>query len=146
MSLRRSYTAIVERNVLWQGEYASEPYEAAWASEAIFFVRALEDANYVGGIATVQISADGIHWIDEAHKDRACRRLRKTQVTFCKVAHFGGWLAAQAGRIQCQASRIKGPRLPRAERVNATAARHTAVSQGRDGGSPAALEDAGATL
>ena len=30
MALRRSYTAIVERNVLWQGEFATEPYEAAW--------------------------------------------------------------------------------------------------------------------
>ena len=90
MSLRRSYTAIVERNVLWQGEFASEPYEAAWASEAIFFVRALEDANYVGGIATVQISADGIHWIDEGTK--VDLPAKKDQVTFCKVTHFGGFL------------------------------------------------------
>ena len=36
MSVRRSYTAIVERNVRWEGEFATEPYEAAWASEAIF--------------------------------------------------------------------------------------------------------------
>ena len=41
MAVRRSYTATIERNVRWQGEFASEPYEAAWASEAIFFVRAL---------------------------------------------------------------------------------------------------------
>ena len=41
MALRRSYTAVVERNALWQGDFATEPYEAAWASEAIFFVRAL---------------------------------------------------------------------------------------------------------
>ena len=45
MALRRSYTAVVERNALWQGEFATEPYEAAWASEAIFFVRALADAG-----------------------------------------------------------------------------------------------------
>ena len=42
MALRRSYTAVVERNTLWQGEFATEPYEAAWATEAIFFVRALD--------------------------------------------------------------------------------------------------------
>ena len=65
MALRRSYTAIVERNILWQGDFATEPYEAAWASEAIFFVRALDVSPVFGGMANVQISADGIHWVDE---------------------------------------------------------------------------------
>ncbi len=90
MSVRRSYTAIVERNVLWDRDFATEPYEAAWASEAIFFVRALEVSPEFSGIARVQISADGIHWVDEG----ATMSLptAKDAVTFCKVAHFGGWL------------------------------------------------------
>ena len=91
MALRRSYTATVERNVIWNGEFASEPYEAAWASEAIFFVRALDvSSNFEGGLASVQISADGIHWADEG---TTFELPRKTDaVTFCKVSHFGGWL------------------------------------------------------
>ena len=93
MALRRSYTAIVERNVLWEGEFASEPYEAAWASEAIFFVRAL-DVNPSGETghyaAAVQLSADGIHWADEGTYFELPRK--KDEVTFCKVTHFGGWL------------------------------------------------------
>lgn len=90
MSLRRSYTAIVERNVRWQGEFASEPYEAAWASEAIFFVRALDVSAEFTGSARVQISADGIHWVDEG----SSFDLPKSgdEVAFCKVSHFGGWL------------------------------------------------------
>ena len=68
MALRRSYTAIVERNVEWLGEFATEPYEAAWASEAIFFVRALDiSEGFDGAEARVQISADGIRWIGRRH-------------------------------------------------------------------------------
>lgn len=90
MPLRRSYTASVERNVLWQGEFASEPYEAAWASEAIFFVRALDASPDFAGIARVQISADGIHWVDEGTSFHLPRK--KDAVAFCKVTHFGGFL------------------------------------------------------
>jgi len=90
MSMRRSYTAVVERNALWKGDFATEPYEAAWASEAIFFVRALEVSPDFSGIARVQISADGIHWVDEGTYIDLPRE--KDEVAFCKVSHFGGWL------------------------------------------------------
>ncbi len=96
MALRRSYTAVVERNVLWQGAFATEPYEAAWASEAIFFVRALGTMSGISGEASVQISADGMHWVDEGTRLELPRTVN--QVTFCKVTHFGGWLRI-AGRI-----------------------------------------------
>ena len=100
MAVRRSYTAIVERNVRWKGEFASEPYEAAWASEAIFFVRALQvlpSAEIGQNSAAVQISADGIRWVDEGTRFDLPRK--DDEVTFCKVKHFGGWLRLK-GRIQ----------------------------------------------
>ena len=90
MALRRSYTATVERNVIWKGEFASEPYEAAWASEAIFFVRALDASRDFAGTAHVQISADGIHWVDEGTSFDL--PTSGDEVGFCKVSHFGGWL------------------------------------------------------
>ena len=91
MAVRRSYTAIVERNVEWDGAFATEPYEAAWASEAIFFVRALDASpDFEAAQARVQISADGIHWVDEGTTFDL--PAKKDQVTFCKVRHFGGWL------------------------------------------------------
>ena len=90
MALRRSYTATVERNVIWKGEFATEPYEAAWASEAIFFVRALEVSDDCRGLARLQISADGIRWADEgAALDLPAA---PDAVAFCKASHFGGWL------------------------------------------------------
>ena len=98
MALRRSFTAVVERNVRWQGDFASEPYEAAWASEAIFFVRALSDVIGTGGKARVQISADGIRWVDEGTRFDLPRS--KDEVTFCRVSHFGGWLRIKGKTIE----------------------------------------------
>ena len=59
--IRQSYTAVVERNTVWSGPFTTEPYEAGWAGEAIFFVRALEAHGVPpGAAARVQIEAADI--------------------------------------------------------------------------------------
>ena len=94
---RSSYTAVVERNRLWTGQFETEPYEAAWANEALFFVRALEAS---GGLAdahaNVQISPDGMHWCNEGTLVNLPAKAGAT--TFGRVSHFGGWLRL-AGRV-----------------------------------------------
>jgi hypothetical protein len=88
--MNESYTAVIARNDDWSGEWATEPYEAAWANEAIFFVRVLKfsgDARTVS--ARVQFSPDGMHWVDEGSRLEIPVLVGTTAV---KVAHFGGWL------------------------------------------------------
>ena len=98
--LRQSYTAVVERNVEFKGQFASEPYEGGWASEAIFFVRKLEVAGDVTGVQVrAQISPDGIRWCDE----RATFTLTENEVDFCKISHFGNWLRI-AGELPADTS------------------------------------------
>jgi hypothetical protein len=94
--MRRSHTALVERNVEWSGAFATEPYEAGWASEALFFVRTLKPAALSrSASATVQVSPDGMAWCDEG----TVLPLRgDSGQTFCRVGHFGGWLRL-AGRL-----------------------------------------------
>ena len=88
--MRQSFTAVVERNVTWQGEFSVEPYESAWATEAIYFVRVLEAANMPADLsARVQLSPDGIHWCDEGTQVLLSR---EAGLTFARVSHFGGWL------------------------------------------------------
>jgi hypothetical protein len=88
--MRQSFTAVVERSVTWHGEFAVEPYEAAWATEAIYFVRVLEATRMPAtATARVQISPDGIHWCDEG---TIVPLLPDPGVTFARVNHFGGWL------------------------------------------------------
>jgi len=89
--MRRSDTAVVERNWTWSGAFATEPYEAGWAGEAIFFVRALKVVGTPGtASARVQISPDGIRWCDEG--TTVPLPSRDEGVTFARVRHFGGWL------------------------------------------------------
>lgn len=89
MMIRQSYTAVVERNRRFSGQFATEPYECGWASEAIFFVRKLETSGALAGCTlSVQISADGIRWCDEGN----VLHLTDAEVDFIKVKHFGNWL------------------------------------------------------
>ncbi len=106
--LRESYTAVVARGEHWRGEAATEPYEAAWAGEAIFFLRALKVEGVLRGArARVQISADGIHWVEEGSSLTVPQT--PGEVTFCRVSHFGGFLRLVAAlpegaRVQVVAS------------------------------------------
>ena len=89
--LRESYTAVVARGEHWRGEAATEPYETAWASEAIFFLRALKVEGDLSGVrAKVQISADGFHWADEGNDLTVPQT--PGDVSFCRISHFGGYL------------------------------------------------------
>ena len=88
--MRQSFTAVVERNVTWQGDFAVEPYECAWATEAIYFVRVLQASNIPpDAVARVQISPDGIQWCDEGS---FVQLSSAAGTTFARVCHFGGWL------------------------------------------------------
>jgi hypothetical protein len=89
--IRQSYTAVVERNRAWTGAFETEPYEAAWAGEAIFYVRALEASGVSAGTeARVQISPDGMHWCDEGN--RFSLPTVADEMTFGRASCFGGWL------------------------------------------------------
>jgi hypothetical protein len=93
--LPESQTAVVARNERWSGEVTTEPYEAGWAREAVLFVRALAvEGRLVGGLARVQISPDGMRWVDEGTSLEL--PLRADEVRFAKVGHFGNWLRLKA--------------------------------------------------
>lgn len=94
--MRQSHTAVLARNEVWSGRFETEPYEAAWAREAIFFLRSLESAALEdnaledNAVARVQISPDGIHWCDEGTE--VLLPSSSDEPTFARVGSFGGWL------------------------------------------------------
>ncbi len=94
--MRQSHTAVIERNTSWSGRIETEPYEAGWASEAMFFVRILEPRTGSAPVSlAVQISPDGIHWCNEGTVlplDTAAA------LSWCRVSQFGTWLRL-AGRL-----------------------------------------------
>ncbi len=89
--MRHSHTAVLARNERWEGEVATEPYEAGWASEAIFFLRVLEPADLPADLTfSVQISPDGMRWCD--HGTVVSLGGDPDAPSFALVQNFGGWL------------------------------------------------------
>lgn len=90
--MRHFQMVVVQRRDNFEGDFASEPFEAAWASEAILFLRT--EKLGVGSTidARVQISADGMNWMDEG---TAFATQTAPGNDFVRVSHFGGWLRIQ---------------------------------------------------
>ena len=92
--LPENITAVVARKERWTGNAASEPYEVGWAREAVIFVRALKEAKGAAPLARVQISPDGMHWLDEG--STLAMPVRKDEVVAARVTGFGNWLRVAA--------------------------------------------------
>lgn len=60
--LKRSFTAVVERNVTVQGRLETEPYETGWAGEARWFVHVLAADESTELRIASEISPDGMTW------------------------------------------------------------------------------------
>lgn len=87
--MRESYLAAIERNAPCAPGFASEPYEAAWATEAIFFIRILNGVDAAGMRFGADISPDGIRWCPEGS---TCIFEAGQEIAFVRVANFGSWL------------------------------------------------------
>lgn len=94
--LRHCYTAVVERAKPLRGSFSTEPYEAGWASEALIFIKVIRPMD--AGVelqAGVQISPDGVDWVDEG---TIFPTIRDEGLFVAKVSHFGNWLRV-SGRV-----------------------------------------------
>lgn len=91
--LPENITAILARNERWENQAASEPFEAGWAREAVLFVRSLKSPEGPQPVARVQISPDGMHWVNEGTE---LEIPVEGQVAAVKLAHFGNWLRLAA--------------------------------------------------
>lgn len=92
--LPENITAIVSRNERWSGEAASEPYEAGWAREATFFVRALKQPVGPPAKAWIEVSPDGMHWLREGTE--FAMPGERNGMAMARLTQFGNWLRIAA--------------------------------------------------
>lgn len=88
--MRNSYTGVLEKNTVLSGEYATEPYEVAWAGEARWFLQVIERTGSPEITAVTQISPDGLTWLDL--DDQAVRLDEQQAVASWSARDFGHWL------------------------------------------------------
>jgi len=60
--LRKSFTAVVERNVAITDGFTTEPYETAWALEARWFVNVLDAPSGARLSLAAETSPEGLTW------------------------------------------------------------------------------------
>ncbi len=87
--MKQSYTVVLDRLTDFCGSFETEPYESGWADEVIAFVRVHEKKENVVLSAKLQISPDGILWVDEGSSSSL---LEKDGLLFIRTTNFGGWL------------------------------------------------------
>ena len=92
--LRRSHTATIEKNETYTSDFATEPYEAGWAGEAIWFVRITEMAEGTVFRARTQISPDGLFWSDQGEGSIIITEAGQHALS---IRDFGSWL-----RLRCE--------------------------------------------
>ncbi|WP_407560074.1 hypothetical protein [Streptomyces sp. 184] len=93
MTMRQSFTAVIERNARLTGEFTTEPYEAAWAREARWFVRVLDSSGRAPRmLVRTQISPDGLHWCDLDAGTEQSVAPAEGPLHSWPAAEFGGWL------------------------------------------------------
>ena len=61
--VRRSFTAVIEKNSTFTEPFETEPYETGWATEARWFLRVMQLRGTLA--VTPQVSPDGLFWCDE---------------------------------------------------------------------------------
>ncbi len=88
--MRQSQSAVMERGVDLAGVHETEPFEVAWAGEARWWVQFLRPAAGTTVEFRVQISPDGITWID--HEGIAPLVSEAVGVLSIPVERFGHWL------------------------------------------------------
>ena len=88
--MRQSQSAVIERGAELEKVLETEPFEAAWAGEARWFIQFLRPAPGSTVEIRAQISPDGINWID--HESVSPLESEAVGFVSIPVERFGHWL------------------------------------------------------
>jgi len=85
--MQKTYTSVLARRVRIDGDFATLPYEAGWASEAVFFVQT--EGRHPKLEIAVEVSPDGINWI---RRGSPVELGVDVSIAELPVTNFGNWL------------------------------------------------------
>ena len=85
--MQKTYTSVLARRVRIDRDHATLPYEAGWASEAVFFVQT--EGEHPELEITAEVSPDGITWI---RRGTPVVLASTAAIAELPVTTFGNWL------------------------------------------------------
>lgn len=85
--MQQNNTSVLARRIVIDGDYASQPYEAGWASEVVVFVQ-VEGEHPPLALAT-EISPDGINWI---RRGDVVALAADASIAELSLVRFGNWV------------------------------------------------------
>lgn len=85
--MQQTYTSVLTRRVVIDGDYATPPYEAGWASEAVIFVQT--EGAHPDLVLATEISPDGINWI---RRGPTATLASADAIAELALTTFGNWL------------------------------------------------------
>lgn len=94
---------VVERDGWFDEALSTEPFEAGWAEEAIWFINVL-DSDGASWVALPEISPDGLNWL--AMPGMEPMHFASLGMYALSLTHFGVWLrlsltpSARTGRCK----------------------------------------------
>jgi len=89
--MQQTNTSVVARRIVIDGDFASQPYEAGWASEVVVFVQVEGDHPELA-LAT-EISPDGINWI---RRGEVVTLSADATIAELSLSRFGNWVRVTA--------------------------------------------------
>ena len=92
-------TSVLARRTWIDSEHTTLPYEAGWASEAVFFTQA--EGPHPELTVTTEISPDGINWVPHGTVGTLAEH---ETLTASSVSVFGNWL-----RLRIQGASTERP-------------------------------------
>jgi len=85
--MQTTYTSVLARRIRIDGDFATLPYEAGWASEAVFFVQT--EGEHPKLEIAVGVSPDGLSWI---RRGSPVEMRGEDSIVEIPVTTFGNWL------------------------------------------------------
>jgi hypothetical protein len=85
--MQTTYTSVLARRIRIDGDFATLPYEAGWATEAVFFVQT--EGEHPPLRLAVEVSPDGINWI---RRGSPVELSVEDTIAEIPVTTFGNWL------------------------------------------------------
>ena len=85
--MQTTYTSVLARRLRIDGDFATLPYEAGWATEAVIFVQS--EGEHPKLELAVEVSPDGINWI---RRGSPVELGVEHAIAEIPVTTFGNWL------------------------------------------------------